>query len=57
MVSTLDFESSDPSSNLGRTYIFSTYENFIFFSDEVEILENVVKESYHLHTNQFYRLN
>ena len=24
MVSTLDFESSDPSSNLGRTYLFST---------------------------------
>ena len=24
MVSTLDFESSDPSSNLGRTYLFSS---------------------------------
>ena len=27
MVSTLDFESSDPSSNLGRTYIYNDVEN------------------------------
>ena len=28
MVSTLDFESSDPSSNLGRTWIFFIWEHF-----------------------------
>ena len=27
MVSTLDFESSDPSSNLGRTFIFASVQN------------------------------
>ena len=30
MVSTLDFESSDPSSNLGGTYIFSFFFFFFF---------------------------
>ena len=35
MVSTLDFESSDPSSNLGRTYTL-----FVLFSQHVYIKDN-----------------
>ena len=30
MVSTLDFESSDPSSNLGRTYILVSSDMFVY---------------------------
>ena len=30
MVSTLDFESSDPSSNLGRTFVFVVVIDFFF---------------------------
>ena len=36
MVSTLDFESSDPSSNLGGTYIFFLIP-FFFLFEETEI--------------------
>ena len=43
MDSTLDFESSDPSSNLGRTYIYNDVENGMSWLKEKPFLAVLLK--------------
>ena len=57
MVSTLDFESSDPSSNLGRTYIFVYKSTCSYFSLFIRVSANLHHKNYLKFKNDNQRQN